>query len=62
MNVTIRIKCDNAAFADDMRGSEVARILQGLANDCADRDLLPGEVINLRDVNGNSVGKMEVRP
>lgn len=54
--ITIKIKTDNAAFAEES-GTEVARILRDLAARIEGRDILPGESIALRDTNGNTVGK-----
>lgn len=51
MNLTLSIKCDNAAFADDP-GAEVARILREAASrfERGDREVV------LSDCNGNKVG------
>jgi hypothetical protein len=68
---TLSIDCDNAAFeADDETATfmpgELARILQVLADgyrDDSERTRIPlavGEAGNLRDINGNTVGKWEV--
>ena len=59
MNVTITIDTDNAAFHEngDHPGGELARILRDVADDHA-----LGLVYDrgLRDVNGNTVGKVVV--
>jgi hypothetical protein len=55
--VTITIKTENAAFAEDC-GYEVGRILNELASKYMHGDPIPS---SLRDVNGNTVGKVEVR-
>lgn len=65
MKLTITIQCDNDAFSsekggDSEPGTEVARILRELADNYQERDLLPGETANLRDINGNTVGKAKV--
>ena len=71
MKFTLSIDCDNAAFeADDETSTfmpgELARILQNLAagfRDDAERTGIPcavGESGDLRDLNGNRVGKWEV--
>lgn len=63
MNITITINTDNAAFSDENGGREyeVGRILRKLADELHDG------IINasigprkLRDINGNTVGKVEV--
>ena len=56
MAFTVRIKTDNAAFdsqASGDRGYEVARILRALAT----RIEAGSNEENLRDINGNAVGK-----
>lgn len=62
MKLTITINLDNAAFGDDDTGRayETARILSTLADDLIRRtfEALP---LNLRDVNGNKVGKAVVK-
>ncbi len=59
MKLRIELKMDNEAFSE-YSGSEVGRILRSLAADYADRDLLPGELAHLRDLNGNTVGEAHV--
>jgi hypothetical protein len=61
MTLTITIDMDNAAFEDDTEG-ECARILKDLAEKI-DKGFGPTEYgnVTLRDVNGNTVGKAEVR-
>ena len=64
MTITITINCDNAAFGDSVhtQGEELARILDKLARTCAGgfgRADLDG--LNLRDINGNTVGRVEVK-
>ena len=57
MTITITIKCDNEAFGqtDGDRSAEVARILR----DTADRwERAPYTSLNLRDANGNTVGRL----
>lgn len=62
MKITITINCDNAAFGDDP-GPEAGRILARVAREFAaygvDK-LPPGNLKTLRDINGNTVGKVEV--
>lgn len=59
MQLVIKINLDNAAFADDGCGYEVARILHTLAakvegDSAADMDIVGR--ITLLDINGNRVG------
>lgn len=56
MTLTITIQCDNAAFSENP-GGEVARILRRYADDI---DGMEPEETKLRDINGNTVGKVEV--
>ena len=60
MKVIIEIECDNAAF-DSWPGGEVKRILNGIIpklDDCK-LEMLDGS--KLRDINGNTVGKLIVK-
>lgn len=52
MNITIKINTDNAAFEDN--DQEITRILIKYAE--AINDMVPGEKITMRDINGNFVG------
>jgi hypothetical protein len=58
--VTITINTSNAAFDDDSRtilgAGEIARILRVVADDF-ERDGVPRE---LRDINGNFVGRVKL--
>lgn len=56
---TVTITTDNAAFADDDLGPELARILRRLADTVAgcSRDDIDG--YTLRDINGNRVGEAD---
>jgi hypothetical protein len=54
MKVKIEISCDNAAFENDP-ATEVERILRNLTGKLR----LPGDSLNLFDINGNKVGKLE---
>ena len=60
MEITINITCDNAAFADDMRG-EISRILSEQAKKVR---LYPldglSEAFTIRDISGNAVGEFLV--
>ncbi len=61
MEARIYIEMDNAAFEKDTEGSELARILRGLADkvdECSMNSEGPWE-ISLQDINGNKVGIME---
>ena len=63
MKATITIQMDNAAFENenDTNGAELGRILRELAENLENGGTLSaGEGINLRDTNGNRVGKLEV--
>jgi hypothetical protein len=55
MTVTIKIKCDNAAFEDGK--TEVARLLELCANEAKNGQLV---YRNLFDSNGNRVGEMKI--
>lgn len=58
MTITIRLKTDNAAFADD-KSHEVRRILREWLRDV---DEARGDLEQtLIDVNGNRVGSVTVR-
>jgi len=58
MNLKIDINLDNAAFDSDFR-PEVRRILEKLAGDMEYSDLrMPGDYKNIRDINGNTIGKL----
>lgn len=57
--ITITIKTDNAAFADDNYAGEVARILSRLSHDVLTRGIRLADH-KLRDSNGNTVGVVKV--
>lgn len=60
--IEIVIQCGNAAFGDgEQWRNEVARILRSAAIDLQHDGKGPGEAANLRDVNGNLVGKVVIR-
>lgn len=65
MEIVIRIKTDNAAFDMENGGpeAEVARILKDYARQITDglTNAGIGHGRKLRDVNGNTVGSVEVR-
>lgn len=50
MTITLTLSCDNAAFEGSDLGPEVERILTEAARR-----------LRLRDVNGNTVGHVEVK-
>lgn len=60
MKLTITINLENAAFEDN-EGTECARILTDLASRIDDMTNLDGASENLRDINGNNVGKAVVK-
>jgi len=61
----LSIEMDNAAFEDDLAGREVSRILRDLCEriDAYDAEELAAGAFdrNLYDVNGNHVGRCEVK-
>lgn len=62
MTVTITITCDNAAF-EDYPGEEIARILRVLAQDAENVPDMPRadwDGYKVRDINGNTVGRVTV--
>ncbi len=65
MRLTITIDCDNAAFGDSSDpyrplGNELARILKEESEKLMLWYLEPGDKWVIRDVNGNTVGKVKV--
>ncbi len=58
---TLTIECDNAAFEDDA-GAEVARILRDAADDLDGDMMAETGSANLRDINGNIVGRWIYKP
>lgn len=57
MRFTLTIDCDNAAFEDNPR--ELSRIIDFAAQ--RSEEMQPGDIVPLRDYNGNNVGSMELR-
>ncbi len=55
MKITIEIECENVAF-DGRPEDEIYRILQEYIN--RDVDMVDIDVIVLKDINGNSVGRV----
>lgn len=57
---TVTFCTDNAAFGGDDGGDdgslEVSRILRELAEKIEDYGLIEGEVLRIKDINGNRVG------
>ena len=61
MKATITINMDNAAF-EELPSIELARILQKLAEHISGYELVYApETYTLKDINGNTVGKMQIR-
>jgi hypothetical protein len=62
MKLVIEINMDNAAFVDaKYNGDEAARILRTLASRLRGINLeAGGDDMNLRDENGNTVGKARI--
>ena len=56
MKIQITIETDNAAFEEDP--GELGRILGTVAAKA--EGLEPGESVNLRDINGNTVGTVRL--
>lgn len=52
-NFTLVIETDNDAFAGENKASEIARILEDIADQISDGDELFGSCY---DINGNTVG------
>jgi len=59
MKLQLAIKLDNAAFEDDNRGPEIARILRKLADEFEEYG--HPHFDGLYDINGNRVGAVEIR-
>ena len=57
---TLKIETDNAAFEDELRGPELARILRAVADRLADLGSLEDRGA-LYDSNGNNVGNWTLR-
>ena len=64
MEVTVKIRTDNAAFANGNLQREVARILRDAANKVSEERVInlydDGDKCKLFDLNGNSVGTIEI--
>lgn len=56
MRFEVHIGMDNAAFEDEGKENELARILRELADRVESSELEPQDVMRLLDVNGNRVG------
>ena len=59
MDIKITINTDNEAFSN-CPGGEIARILRRLAREIEDWRGKQDIGCNLRDINGNKVGKLEI--
>ena len=57
----LTLEMSNAAFVDAGEANELARILRELADRLEDSPLVDGDEYRLRDYNGNTVGKAEVK-
>jgi hypothetical protein len=57
---TLTIETDNAAFEDDQREEEIARILEDTAKRVRNGALVDGWM-RLRDSNGNTGGHVELK-
>ena len=62
MECIIRIGMENAAFSDGNEGAELARILRKLADRIESAGDAPRCFENIRDVNGNTVGRYAAKP
>lgn len=62
MKATLTINMDNAAFNEyeNSRGIELARIFHELSRSVDYARLSKGTKINCFDINGNTVGKLEI--
>lgn len=60
MTITIKINTENAAFEGPNKDTEIARLMQKIADRFSEggSDYAKG---NLRDYNGNTVGTVTVR-
>lgn len=59
MTITIRLKTDNDAFQDGNRETEIARLVQAVADRISEGGSTYAEC-QLRDTNGNTVGTVTV--
>ena len=60
MKATLQINMDNAAFGE-RPATELARILRNMAQDVDEHCLqYAGDAVFAIDINGNSVGKLEI--
>ena len=60
MKITITITCDNSAF-DGAPEVEVYRILTSVAQRCLQNGVQDLDDLPLKDINGNTVGKVVVK-
>ena len=56
MKLKLSITCDNSAF-HNVNGNELSRIFERLSINLKDQEWHAGDIINLRDINGNKVGE-----
>lgn len=61
MKLTLEINLDNSAF-DQYAGDELSKIFTDISSRCGrlpSRENLNGESIEIRDSNGNKIGKLQ---
>lgn len=59
MRIRIELECDNSAF-EGTPAREVSRILKNLARSAENGGLAELDGKKLMDINGNSVGRVEI--
>ena len=62
MKFIMHINMENAAFAEGNEGAELARILRKMADSIESAGEAPRSFENIRDVNGNTVGRYAAKP
>ena len=60
MDCKVKFNMDNSAFNSGMNGIELARIFEDLAKklNSVSEDWNIGDSLNIRDINGNTIGKI----
>lgn len=62
MRFDLYVECDNAAFDEEGLGAEIVRILGDAVARLADGELDDyDKYVNLRDINGDIVGRMRLK-
>lgn len=63
MKFQLSFTCDNAAFDDDNRDTEISRLLRDIAQKIEGGAIaeLPGKFRSILDVNGNKVGEWRLQ-